>query len=146
MFPIMAPLATAFLATPSSAESRLTSFPVRRINKVAGSGGARGDLGQLAPRKKLLKSFGRASQKFSETLRRTLARRVFQFSPPAAPHNSTPSLAAGLFHEGIAESNCQKELRCPDHLKFMSCAVESVERHGAMNPAPSAKIASLPSK
>ena len=30
--------------------------------------------------------------------------------------------------------------------KFMSCAVESVERPGAMNPAPSAKIVSLLSK
>jgi hypothetical protein len=35
----------------------LTSLAVRRIKRVAGSGGARGDLGQLAPRKKLLKSW-----------------------------------------------------------------------------------------
>jgi hypothetical protein len=49
--------------------SGLTSFPARRIKRVAGSGGARGDLGQLAPRKKLLKSFSSIPERFSETLR-----------------------------------------------------------------------------
>ena len=41
----------------TDAPCHLTSFPVRRIKRAAGSGGARGDLGQLAPRKKLLKSW-----------------------------------------------------------------------------------------
>jgi hypothetical protein len=68
--------------------SGLTSLAVRRIKRVAGSGGARGDLGQLAPRKKLLKSLT-GFPELSETLLALFGTEGFLFSASALPLSLT---------------------------------------------------------
>src|SRR5882724_874388 len=113
---------------------RLTSLLFSSIKDVAAvcgglAGGGRpkrGDLGQLAPRKKLLKSFSSFPEDFLRPSEHSLARRAFCFLPPRCPHRHR-----------------RTELRGLPCLRTTSFAVASVPNSGAMRPARSARTAFL---
>jgi len=115
----------------------LTSPPFSSIKKEAAIAVTRGDLGQLAPRKKLLKS-EKSSQKVSETLQ-ALWQGGFFISLPAAlnAHNfGTERRALAL--------PCQPEgSKCPTST---NCAARNVGRPGAMLHGHFVKIVFLPWK
>ncbi len=67
--------------TLGQATCRLTTETVSAILNPAGGCGARGDLGQLAPRKKLLKSLS-GFPELSETLLALFGTEGFLFYPP----------------------------------------------------------------